>query len=136
MEEKYCLNYSSMDKDFFDEYIKHHIITKDCKKLNKKINDILEAEGIIECYSIGLKSERVASYSELWFLDINLESGLYLPVFIQDINTSSYYALSRCNNQDFDNDDDTDYDNFKSIDEILELCPKSTREQVSKILKM
>lgn len=131
MTDKYCLNYSSMDKAFFDTYIKHHIITFGCKNLHEKCENILEDDGIIECYSVSVNSELVACYSELWFLDINLGSGLYLPVFISDINTSSYYALSRCN---MDNDDDTDFDNFKSIDELVEMCPKSCRGQINKIL--
>ncbi len=124
MTDKYCFNFGSMDKDFFDNYIKDHIQ----KNLHIKCNNILDNEGFIEYYSIGIDSDRIACYSELWLLDINLDAGLYLPVFIENINTSSCYALSRCN---MDNDDD---DNFKSIDEILNMCPKSCREQINNIL--
>jgi hypothetical protein len=125
---KYYLSYSSIDKDFFDTYIKHHIQ----KNLHKKCMNILDNEEFIECYSVGIKSERVACYSELWFLDINLKPGLYLPVFISDINTSSCYALYRCN---MDNDNESiNEDNYKSINELVDMCPKSTKELVNKIL--
>ena len=67
---KYYLNEGSMDKTFFDEYIRHHITSNYKKKCDK----ILEDFEFIEYYSIGLKSDRVACYNELWFLDINLDN--------------------------------------------------------------
>jgi hypothetical protein len=124
---KYYLNEGSMDKTFFDEYIRHQIISSGCKK---KCDKILEDFEFIEYYTIGLKSDRVACYSELWFLDINLDDNKYLPVLIEDINTSSYYSLSRCS---MDNDYDED-NNYKTIDEILELCPIDVKETVYNIL--
>ncbi len=122
----YLLNNCSMDKNFFDNYVKQYVQ----KNLHKKCNNILDNDGIIECYSIGIESNRIACYSELFLLDINLNDGLYLPVFIKDINTSSYYALSRCN-MDCDNEDN---DLEVDINKIIDMCPKSTREQVNNIL--
>jgi hypothetical protein len=100
---------------------------------------MLEDYELIEYYSIGCKSNRVACYSELWFLDINMdnickEKGVLLPVYIPDINTSSPYSLAKCYyNQDY-NDDNQDEDNYKTIYEILKWCPKSCRNQINRIL--
>ena len=123
---KYSVNKGVMDKTFFNNYIRDHI-SSGCKK---KCDKILEDNDFIEYYSIGLKSDRIACYSELWFLDINLNNNKYLPVFIEDINTSSYYSLSRCS-LDYDNDDEDDY---KTIDDILELCPVDVKTKIYDIL--
>jgi hypothetical protein len=137
---KYYINQGSMDKDFFTEYIREHIQTN----LQKKCDKILEEIDFIEYYSIGLKSDRIACYSELWFIDIiNLSNNKYLPVFIQDINTSSPYALSRCNmidneeEEEKNTEDDTEGENnnYKTLEEVLELCPSSVSIQISNILK-
>jgi hypothetical protein len=119
----YNLNQGSMDKIFFDEYIR----IKCNKNLQKKCNKILEDYDFIEYYSLGLKSDRIACYSELWFLDINLNDNKLLPIFIENINTSSCYSLARCS---MDNDDD----NYKTIDEILELCPLDIKTKIYNIL--
>ncbi len=130
-EQKYYVNKGIMDKSFFNEYIRNHIQ----KNLLKKCDQILEDYEYIEYHSIGIKSEMVACYSELWFLDINLEhickdKNVLLPVFIKDINTSSYYSLSRCSL----NDDEIDNENYKTINEILNWCPMSCRNQIRNIL--
>lgn len=124
---KYYLNEGSMTKSFFDDYIKHHI-----NKGNnlQKCEKILEDYEFIEYYSIGLKSDRVACYSELWFLDINLNDNKCLPILIEDINTSSYYSLSRCD-MDIDYDEDN---NYKTLEEILDLCPVSVIPNIKKLL--
>jgi hypothetical protein len=125
----YNLNQGLMDKLFFDNYISVRI-SSGCKK---KCDKILEDNDFIEYYSIGIKSDRIdynsieLYYNELWFLDINLNDNKYLPVFIENINTSSYYSLSRCS---MDNDDD----NYKTIDEILELCPVSSIPNIKNII--
>ena len=131
---KYYLNKGSIDKSFFDDFIRSNVQ----KNLQKKCDKMLEDNELIEYYSIGCKSDRVACYSELWFLDINMdnickEKGVLLPIYISDINTSSPYSLARCYyNQDYD--DNQDDDNYKTIDEILKWCPKSCRSQINRIL--
>jgi hypothetical protein len=123
---KYYLNKGSMDKTFFNEYIRNNVQ----KNLQKKCDKILEDFEFIEYYTIGLKSDRVACYNELWFLDINLADNKYLPVLIENINTSSCYSLSRCS-MDVDYDEDN---NYKTLDEILELCHTSVISQVANII--
>ena len=125
------INKGSIDKSFFDDFIRSHVQ----KNLQKNCDKILEDYEFIEYYSVGCKSDRVACYSELWFLDINMdnickEKGVFLPIYIPNINTSSPYSLSRCNY----NDDNQDVDNYKTIDEILNLCPTSCRNRVNIIL--
>ena len=131
MTSKFYLNFSFINKNFFDNYIKDHVQ----KNLQKRCDKILEDYEFIECYSIGLKSECIACYNELWLLDINMdeiskEKGMYLPIFIENINTSSCYALERCS---MDNNSINE-ENYKSLDELLIMCPKSCRSQLSKIL--
>ncbi len=130
---QFYINEGSIDKSFFDDFIRSHVQ----KNLQKKCDKILEDYELIEYYSIGCKSDRVACYSELWFLDINMdnickEKGVLLPVYISDINTSSPYSLARCY-YDSDNQDE-DEDNYKTIEEILKWCPKSCRSQINRIL--
>ena len=127
---RFNINKGSIDKSFFDDFIRSHVQ----KNLQKKCDKMLEDNELIEFYSIGCKSERVACYSELWFFDINMdnickEKGVLLPIYISDINTSSPYSLARCYYND-----NQDYDNYKTIDEILKWCPKSCRSQINRIL--
>ncbi len=133
---KFYINKGSIDKSFFNDFIRSQVQ----KNLQNRCDKILEDYEMIEYYSIGCKSDRVACYSELWFFDINMddickEKGMLLPVYIEDINTSSTYSLARCYyNQDDDNDDNQDSNNYKTIDEILKWCPKSCRGQINRIL--
>jgi hypothetical protein len=130
---RFYIKKGSIDKSFFDDFIRSHVQ----KNLLKKCDKILEDYEFIEYYSIGCKSDRVACYSELWFLDINMddickEKSILLPIYIPDINTSSSYSLARCyNDEDYDNQD---IDNYKTIDDILKWCPKSCKNQIYRIL--
>ena len=131
---RFYINKGCMDSSFFNDYIKEFIQ----KNLLNICNKILEENDYIDYYSIGIKSDRVACYSELWFLDVNMENvckdkDVLLPVFIQDINTSSYYSLSRCN-MDYEDDNDNPDSNYKTIEDILKWCPKSCKFQINKIL--
>ncbi len=124
IENKFYVNKGLLNKEFFCEYIRDNVQTNLQKYCDKILNDF----EFIEYYSIGCKSNRQACYSELWFLDINMDDIL-LPVYIEHINTSSSYALSRCN-MDEDNEDN----NYKSLDEILNWCPNYHKSQINKIL--
>lgn len=124
--ENYILTAGVIDETFFKDFILHNIQ----KNLQAKCNKIISDYGFIECYSIGVKSSRDCYYSELWLLDINLNTNnnnYYLPIFIQNINTSSEYAMSKCY---LDNDEEVS----KSLDEILNMCPESTRKGLRNIL--
>ncbi len=130
MSTQFYLNSASIDKDFFDNYIKDHVQ----KNLHNRFDKIFENNDFIEGYSVGVKSNRVACYSELWLLDIDIkEKGTLLPIFIEDINTSSYYSLARCNMVD-DNESINEY-YYKSLEELVNMCPKSCRSQLKKILE-
>ncbi len=120
---KYNLNFGCIAKEFYTEYINNYVQ----KNLQSKCNKILEEYDYIEYYSIGLNSDKNCCYSELWLLDIsNNTNDYYLPVYISDINTSSCYSLAKCY---------LEYEEIeKPLDEILEMCPKSTRQQIRNIL--
>ncbi len=125
MSSQYILNSLVMDETFYKEFIRHNIQ----KNLQSKCDKIINDYGFIECYSLGLDSDRQCCYSELWLIDIHQDiHNYYLPVFIEHINTSSEYALSKCY---LDNDEEVSL----SLEEILEICPKSTRMAVENILK-
>jgi hypothetical protein len=131
---RFNINKGLMNRTFFNEYIKEFVQDNLLNMCNKTLDDY----DFIDYYSIGIKSDRVACYSELWFLDIDMDTvfkdkNLLLPVFIKDINTSSYYSLSRCN-MDYDEDDDDTESNYKTIEDILKWCPKSCKSQINKIL--
>ncbi len=135
MEEQktFYVNQEIINKSFFNDFIKHHIQ----KNILSICNKILDEYDFIECYSISFSSDKIACYNELLFLDVNLETickdkNVLLPVYITDINTSSYYALAKCYNQN--DDDNQDFDNYKTIDEILDWCPKSCRNKINNIL--
>lgn len=130
---KYCVNKGVMDKSFFNEYIREYVKNSCSNNMLKKCDKILEDFEFIEYFSIGIESDRIACYSELWFLDINESSinNKLLPVFIKDINTSSYYSLARCS---MDYEDSDDEDDYKTLDEILSWCPSSTVDVINKIL--
>ena len=112
MSNQYILNSLVMDETFYKDFIRDNIQ----KNLQSKCDKIINDYGFIECYSIGLDSDRQCCYSELWLIDYHNVNNYYLPVFIEHINTSSEYAFSKCY---LDNDEEVS----KSLEQILEICP-------------
>jgi hypothetical protein len=100
-------------KSQIDEYIKNSMSKKQYKillNLWKNTDD-----KIIEFKSIGINNPNGYTYNELFLFDINDNDNKYMPVYVQNINTSSVYALMRLGTND---DDDDDENNFISIDDL------------------
>ncbi len=119
----FYINQGIMDKSFFDSFIRHNIYSK---KLLQTCNKIFELDEFIEYYTICLDNNLQCHYNELWLLDI-CDNYKYFPVYIQNINTSSGYAASRCGM-------DREEDYYMTLDEIIKICPDSTHTFLNKLL--
>lgn len=124
--------------ELYNEYIKKHLTTKGNDLINNILNLYEQEDRYINYISIGLKSDRPCSYSELLLLELNNEESTYIPVFILHINTSSPYSLMRSytDNDDSDNNESEseckmnlhslkklimkNYDSIKIINYVLE----------------
>jgi hypothetical protein len=125
---KIYLDQGNLDKKFYYDYIRQHIQERFqiiCDKI------FINEENFIEYYSTSINNNMLCYYNELWFLDIGdvfKENGIYLPVYIENINTSSYYSLAKS----YINTDDEQI--YKTYDELINMCPKTIQSQVSNIL--
>lgn len=104
-------------KEHIDEYIKNSMSDKQYKIFINLWNDTKEEH--IEFKSIGVSNANGYTYNELFLFDVGCENGKYMPVYVQNINTSSPYALMRLET-DYDNEDD----NFMSIEELKDMIMK------------
>ena len=105
------------NEELYNEYIKQHLTTKS----NDMINTILNSNEIEDRYinyiSIGLKSDRPCSYSELLLLELDNNDSTYIPAIISNINTSSPYALMRTYTDDEDDENNEDDENDENENE-------------------
>jgi len=113
------MNYSiaRINDNFFDENLKKHISSN---KIIKKIKNIIKEEEFIEIYSFQFSGNKEYTYTEFLFFEID---NKYIPILIENINTSSPYAYEKGyftldNNENEDNDEI--YKNYKI--EINDLC--------------
>ena len=136
---KICCEKGTMTFDFWNKYIIKNVpshIRKNIEKIWKDFddNDFDDNDKCINYMVIGLPSDLQCCYSELWLLDLELvnEQSKYYATIIQNINTSSPYALERCYMQSDDEDDCVYYD----IDEILGFISKhNNKEGIKDLLK-
>jgi hypothetical protein len=113
----------TIDKKDYNEYIR----SNSPKQLNKII-DKRDDEDFIEAYTIGLPNSSPVCYDQLWLIDAG---DKYIPVLIQNINTSSYFALWSCGiYHDEDNVEDIKW----SIDELIDFVGDEWRNGLKKIL--
>lgn len=89
------------NEEIYNEYIKQHLTTKSNDLINNILNSYEIEDRYINYISIGLKSDRPCSYSELLLLELNNNESTYIPVFILHINTSSQYSLMRVYTDDY-----------------------------------
>ena len=61
-----------------------------------------------------LSNDRMGSYDELWFIDIDSKNGL-VPVHVTDVSGSSYHALSMCSIVD------EEYSEQLTVDQLFSL---------------
>ena len=117
----------SIDKDFYNTYIKGEVGVSSRTKFNKIFKDNDE---YVEYYRVGIANptDSQCEYSCLWFFDI-LDKG-YLPVYQSCINTSSGLAMCMCG---IDRDDDDD-DNFMPLHKIIEFGATENNQKIIKDL--
>lgn len=77
----------------FNDYIKNNLSTKEYKFLNNIWQN--DEDTLIDFISITMPNEKGYMYNELLLLDIRFQECSYLPVYIENINTSSPYAFMR-----------------------------------------
>jgi len=89
-----------IDKSGYNEYIRKY-----APKQLDKIIDAIDDEEAIYGYTIGLPNSRQCFYDQLWLIEAGNE---YIPVLIQDINTSSGMAMWSCGIYPDDEGDEED----------------------------
>ena len=104
-EQKFYLASALIGKYFYEKYIKNEVSKTTQTKFEALLND---DEDFIEYYwtNISNPDDSAFEFTSLWFFDINLGSGWYMPVFISGVNTSSCLALEFCGMEDDDKDED------------------------------
>jgi hypothetical protein len=112
-----CFSEGQFYKQHIDEYIKNSMSYKQYKLLLDLWNKT--GDEYIEFKSIGVSNPNGYTYNELFLFDIGCENGKYMPIYVQNINTSSPYALMRLDTN-YDNEDD----NFMSIEELKDMIIK------------
>jgi hypothetical protein len=121
---KFVLTTVIIYKSGYNEYIRDNAP----KQLNKII-DKIDEEDIIEGYTIGLPNSSPVCYDQLWLINIRDE---YIPVLIQNINTSSYFALWSCGIYQDENDPE---DMELSFDELIDFVHEDWRKGLKKIIQ-
>lgn len=106
---KLYISSGQINLDFFNNYIKQNLTKNDLEIINKFITELDPEYEYFEYYSISTKGREEYLYNELLLLDINHDSNKLFPIYFENINTSSTYALERCY---------TDYDDYESEPEL------------------
>ncbi len=104
---------TTITKEDFNNYIADNA-DKKIKDFVKKIGD----EDYLECKRVSFEGRQKWLYDELWFIDINDQNGCYAPVIIQNINTSSPYAMWTSSLYDRDDDEEDDEEEAQSLEEV------------------
>lgn len=111
-------------KSGYNEYIRRNAP----KKLDKII-DATDDEEAIYGYTIGLPNSRPCFYDQLWLIDAG---DKYIPVLIQDINTSSCFAAWSCS---IYQDEDDDEKEELSLDNVIEMVGEGWRKGLRKVIQ-
>jgi len=115
----------SIDKSGYNEYIRRYAP----KKLDKIIDEIDDEEAIYG-YTIGLSNSSPAFYDQLWLIDAGDQ---YIPVLIQNINTSSTMALWSC--YIYQDEDDEEEKEELSLDNVIEMVGEGWRKGLRKVIQ-
>jgi hypothetical protein len=106
--------------EFFNNYIKNKLPKKCLETINSNWKNIDEDDRQIDILTFYFNGMNSCYYTELILLDID---NYYIPVLIENINTSSPYCLEKSyfelDNDDND-DDNIDKTNTMELDEICE----------------
>ena len=122
------MNYltGTFNYDFYNGYLKTNMNAKSIKLVEKMWSNQLEhSDKLIDYMCFQFVNTEINCpngyiYNELNLLDICSHDNLYLPVFVENINTSSPYAQAKVY---WDDDDDNNDDDEKlmEINAILDL---------------
>jgi hypothetical protein len=121
----------AINKKDYNDWLRSNNQWKEVNKFFDNIDD--EDEEYIWCYKIKFSSSlQPYLYNVVWLVDINLDAGLYAPIIVERINTSSAYALWSCGFDDVLEDED-----LKEItmEELLEKVPKRSREGLREMIE-
>lgn len=128
-EQTLCCYNGMITYDFWKSDIKYHAH----KSVQKKIEDYItktyteQDDMFLEFKMIYLSNDKVGTYNELWFIEIDSNSGL-VPIHITDVSGSSYHALSMCSIVDEEHSEQL------TVDQILNLSNMIVRKSLEKIL--
>lgn len=125
---KLYISYGRFGLDFFDNYIRSKLSKNDMSIINKFISNLDPEDRYFEYYSISMKGREEYLYNELLLLDINDSSNKLFPVYLEDINTSSSYALERCYT-DYDDDEYNSETDFITINKLEQIIIKNSHYQ-------
>jgi len=103
-EKKFYYKSRTIDLAFYNEYIEKRICKQSKKIINEMWKDLDDDEKLIDIKTIYFRESNDLTYTELILLDTDLG---YIPVIIENINTSSPYCLEK-SNYDYDCNYDTD----------------------------
>ncbi len=117
-------NVITIYKSGYNEYISDSAP----KQLNNIINTF-DDEDIIEGYTFGLPNSNPVCYDQLWLIDAGYQ---YIPVLIQNINTSSYFALWSCGIYKDENDTQ---DQEWSLEELIDFVSEDWRKGLKKVIQ-
>lgn len=124
-DQKFYVSSGCISYHFYDNFIKNKIY----KSVQKLFEALLEdnEEDLIEYYRVSIDNpdDREWEYSCLWFFDINLKNGKYMPVYVSGINTKSSLAGVMC---EMDREEDEEEDNTKTLEELLDYVPNGNEE--------
>lgn len=112
------------ESDFFNQYLKDNMLIKCYDVMMKNIN--FNKEVIIDYILFTFPGNREYEYSEFWLLNIDSNNNKYFPVYISNINTSSYHALSCCSL-----DHNCDDNNLMNINNIKNLMVDIIKKDVN-----
>ncbi len=104
---------TTITKEDFNNYLASHA-DKKIKEFVKKCDD----EDYLECKRVSFEGREKWLYDELWFIDINDQNGCYAPIIIQNINTSSGYAMWTSCLYERDDDEEDEEEEAQSLEEV------------------
>lgn len=114
----------TINKSGYNEYI-----SRNASKRLDDIIDTLDDDDAICGFTVGLPNSHAAFYDQLWLIDAG---DHYIPVLIQNINTSSCFAMWSCGiYPDEDEEDETEW----SFDELINFVGEKWRKNLRKALE-
>jgi len=117
--------------EFFNEYIKSRLDKYSLKNINEFWKGLENDDKYLEIKTIYFKGMNLCYYTELILLDVDSK---YIPVLIENINTSSPYCLEK-NYWELDLDDEDSEEKYIKLKEINHnLFPIFNKEKFTQLI--